>query len=90
MHDLTGKALYLAVRCETNFRHIIPLKVIEFEVDGITGETWGDSPPFDATCDICKSSQQYRGHEVIVWLGPLPSENFRTHPAFRALDPDPQ
>jgi len=80
--DLTGKTFYLAVRCERNGDHIIPLKVIEFQEDGTSAEVWGDFS-FDATCDICKSSQRSHGYQVIVWLGPNPSNSFHTNPSFQ-------
>ena len=44
--DLTGKTSYLAVRCERNGDHIIPLKVIDFADDG-TADVWNDFS-FDA------------------------------------------
>lgn len=65
--NLGGKTFYLAVRCHRNSDHIIPLKVIEFEKDG-TAEV-GSHFAFDATCDICKTSQRCHGNEVVVWLG---------------------
>jgi len=80
--DLTEKAFYLAVRCERNNDHIIPLKVIEFDKDG-TAEVWSDFS-FDAACDICKSSQRCHGYDVVVWLGPKPSETFRANPSFQS------
>lgn len=80
--DLTGKTFYLAVRCKRNNDHIIPLKVIEFDKDG-TADVWSDFS-FDATCDICKSSQGYHGYDVVVWLGPKPSETFRPNASFQS------
>jgi len=79
--DLTGKTFYLAVRCERNYDHLIPLKVIEFDKDG-TAEVWSDFS-FEATCDVCKNSQRCHGYDVVVWLGPTPSETFRTNPSFQ-------
>jgi hypothetical protein len=79
--DLTGKTFYLAVRCERNGNHIIPLKVIDFAEDG-TADVWNDFS-FDATCDICKSSQRSHGYQVIVWLGPKPKKAFQTNPSFQ-------
>jgi hypothetical protein len=81
--DLTGKTFYLAVRCERNNGHIIPLKVIDFEKDG-TAEVWSDFS-FDATCDICKSAQRSHGYQVVVWLGPEPSKTFHTNPSFERI-----
>jgi hypothetical protein len=81
--DLKGKTFYLAVRCQRNGDHIIPLKVIDFEKDG-TAEVWRDSS-FDATCDICKCSQRSHGYDVVVWLGPKPSKTFRTNPSFQRM-----
>jgi hypothetical protein len=80
--DLTGKTFYLAVCCEENNDHIIPLKVIEFDKDG-TAEVWSDFS-FDATCDICKSSQRYHGYDVVVWLGPKPSATFRANASWQS------
>ena len=79
--DLTGKTFYLAVRCERNGDHIIPLKVIDFAEDG-TADVWNDFS-FDATCDVCKSSQRSHGYQVIVWLGPKPQKAFQTNPSFQ-------
>jgi len=83
VHDLTGKSLYLAVRCQNNEDHIIPLKAIEFDAEGISLEVWGDRPPFDVTCDVCKNHQRSFGHQLLVWLGPLPNESFQPNPAFQ-------
>ena len=83
MHDLTGKSLYLAVRCDKNNKHIIPLKVIQFQDDGSNAEVWGGLPPFDVTCEICENSQKSIGDQVIVWLGPQSDKNFQTHAAFQ-------
>ena len=80
--DSTGKAFYLAVRCERNNDHIIPLKVIEFDKDG-TAAVWSDFS-FDASCDICKSTQRCHGYDVVVWLGPKPSATFRTNASFQS------
>jgi hypothetical protein len=80
--DLTGKTFCFAVRCERNSDHIIPLQVIDFHDDGTSAAVWGDFS-FDATCDICKSSQRSHGYQVMVWLGPKPSKTFRTNPSFQ-------
>lgn len=80
--DLTGKSLYLAVRCRQQTEHMIPLRIVEFDAEGVCPEGWSDGP-FDSTCESCKTTQQFRGHEVIVWRGPLPNKNFRTHPSFQ-------
>lgn len=80
--ELTGKTFYLAVRCKRNNDHIIPLKVIEFDKDG-TAEVWSDFS-FDATCNICKSSQRYHGYDVVVWLGPNPVATFHTNASFQS------
>jgi len=69
MHDLTGKSLYLAVRCDKNNQHIIPLKVVQFQDDGSNAEAWGGLPPFDVTCEICHNSQKVhrRSGDSVAW-----------------------
>lgn len=80
--DLTGKSLYLAVRCQSNSAHIIALKVIEFEGNGVASVfDWPDTKPFAVLCPICNEAQLAYGSDVVVWLG-IADPNFKTHKAF--------
>jgi hypothetical protein len=70
--------LYLAVRCNTNPEHIIPLKLIA------TGDDLRDvaTSPFDAECSFCGTTQRYYARQVEEWMRPQPIEIFQTHPSF--------
>jgi hypothetical protein len=74
-------AIYLAVRCHDNSEHIIALCL--FEQDSFGPPQASAVSPFVAVCSECKKRQWFDGHEVIVWQGPQPGENFMVHPAFQ-------
>ena len=67
---------YLAVHCQTNPQHVIPLKVLE------AGKAAWFVGPFKADCPECKSSHEHTRGRVIEWKGPSPDGTFQTHKAF--------
>jgi hypothetical protein len=38
---------------------------------------------FEAGCVLCHSIKAHSPDEVVAWEGPLPTANFRPHPAFQ-------
>jgi hypothetical protein len=75
-------ALYVAVRCQKNSEHVILLTCLEFDPGGHS-QTFVQPRLIEAQCNDCKTVQLFENPRLIVCKGPLPSETFQTHPAFR-------
>jgi len=73
--------LYLAVECQNDKGHLIPLKRIEFV--GQRSKEFMGSAPFNATCQHCKTEQRFLAPQLVLYWEQNPKPDFQDHPNFR-------